>query len=133
MTNEALFAIAEAKHHNVDFQPLESCKSFTIQSKRCYIVLSSRLTRVGEKEALAHELGHCEYGGFYNEYSSFDIRAKAERRADKWSYSKLMPLCELKKAYRSGLSETWEIADFFDVYCEYAVKAISFYQALGLM
>ena len=121
MTNEALFAIAEAKHHNVDFQPLESCKSFTIQSKRCYIVLSSRLTRVGE------------YGGFYNEYSSFDIRAKAERRADKWSYSKLMPLCELKKAYRSGLSETWEIADFFDVSCEYAVKAISFYQALGLM
>lgn len=85
MTNEALFAIAEAKHHNVDFQPLENCKSFTIQSKRCYIVLSSSLTRVGEKEALAHELGHCEYGGFYNEYSSFDIRAKAERRADKWS------------------------------------------------
>ena len=47
-----------------------------------YVLMSFDHT-LSDVFTLAHELGHCEYGGFYNRYSQFDIRAKAERRADK--------------------------------------------------
>ncbi|MBD5384433.1 MAG: hypothetical protein HDR72_05485 [Ruminococcaceae bacterium] len=35
------------------------------------------------KVKMAHELGHCVRGAFYNQYSSYDIREKHEYRADK--------------------------------------------------
>ena len=81
-----------------------------------------------EKEALAHELGHCEYGGFYNRYSRYDIRAKAERRADKWAFAKLVPYGQLVQAVRHGVTEVWDLAELFDVSCEFMQRAIAYYK-----
>ena len=81
-----------------------------------------------EKEALAHELGHCEYGGFYNRYSKYDIRAKAERRADKWAFARLVPYGRLMQAVRHGVTEVWDLAELFDVSCEFMQRAIAYYK-----
>ncbi len=129
MTVEALADQAAAKGHELLYVPLSALPSFSIEDREgAHIFLSRSLCGVQEKEALAHELGHCEYGGFYNRYSRYDIRAKAERRADKWAFAKLVPYGQLVQAVRHGVTEVWDLAELFDVSCEFMQRAIAYYK-----
>ncbi len=76
---------------------------------------------------LAHGLGHCARGAFYNVYSPYDVRAKHERRADEWAIRKTVPFCRIKKAVRQGLTEPWQIADLFGITERFAEKAMRYY------
>ena len=87
----------------------------------------STMDENGESK-LAHEIGHCETGSFYNVFSSFDNRQRHENRADVWAIKKLIPKDELKKAVKHGYSEIWELADYFDVTEDLICKAISWYK-----
>lgn len=85
MTADTLLTYAQSRKHEVIYT--NTSIAFSVEeSRQCYIAIPRGLSSVDEKEALAHELGHCEYGGFYNRHSKYDIRAKAERRADKWGF-----------------------------------------------
>lgn len=129
MTVEVLADQAAAKGHELLYMPLTALPSFSIEdTEGTHIFLSRSLCGVQEKESLAHELGHCEYGGFYNRYSKYDIRAKAERRADKWAFSKLVPYGQLMEAVHQGFTEVWELAGYFDVSCEFMSRAIEYYK-----
>lgn len=129
MTVEALADQAAAKGHELLYVPLSALPSFSIEDREgAHIFLSRTLCDVQEKEALAHELGHCEYGGFYNRYSKYDIRAKAERRADKWAFAKLVPYGQLMQAVREGVTENWELAERFGVSCEFMARVTAYYQ-----
>lgn len=129
VTNDDLYGIAERRGHVVVCESLTETPSFSLQTnKRCYIAIDQRLNVQQEREALAHELGHCEYGGFYNRYSRYDIRAKAERRADKWAFARLVPYGRLMQAVRHGVTEVWELAELFDVSCEFMQRAIAYYK-----
>lgn len=79
-----------------------------------------------EKVKLAHEIGHCVTGSFYNEFSALDIRAKHERRADKWAIKKLIPKDELKKACRF-CANRYELAEHFGVTEDFMQKALDYY------
>ena len=129
VTNDDLYGIAERRGHVVVCESLTETPSFSLQTnKRCYIAIDQRLNVQQEREALAHELGHCEYGGFYNRYSRYDIRAKAERRADKWAFARLVPYGRLMQAVRHDITEVWELAELFDVSCEFMQRAIAYYK-----
>lgn len=129
VTNDDLYGIAERRGHVVVCESLTETPSFSLQTnKRCYIAIDQRLNVQQEREALAHELGHCEYGGFYNRHSKYDIRAKAERRADKWAFARLVPYGRLMQAVRHGITEVWELAELFDVSCEFMHRAIAYYK-----
>lgn len=129
VTNDDLYGIAERRGHVVICESLTETPSLSLQTnKRCYIAIDQRLNVQQEREALAHELGHCEYGGFYNRYSRYDIRAKAERRADKWAFARLVPYGRLMQAVRHGITEVWELAELFDVSCEFMQRAIAYYK-----
>ena len=129
VTNDDLYGIAERRGHVVVCESLTETPSFSLQTnKRCYIAIDQRLNVQQEREALAHELGHCEYGGFYNRYSKYDIRAKAERRADKWAFARLVPYGRLMQAVRHDITEVWELAELFDVSCEFMQRAIAYYK-----
>lgn len=129
VTNDDLYGIAEKRGHVVVCESLTETPSFSLQTnKRCYIAIDQRLNVQQEREALAHELGHCEYGGFYNRYSKYDIRAKAERRADKWAFTRLVPYGRLIQAVRHGVTEVWDLAELFDVSCEFMQRAIAYYK-----
>lgn len=130
LANESLLLLAEERGHEVIYAQLENSSSFAVEIDRCFIVVSKNLTCVKKKEWLAHELGHCEYGGFYNRYSRYDIRAKAERRADKWAYYKLVPPGKVQYAMLHGVHEAWELAEMFDVSCEYMQKALEYYKSV---
>ena len=129
VTKDDLYGIAERRGHVVVCESLTETPSFSLQTnKRCYIAIDQRLNVQQEREALAHELGHCEYGGFYNRYSKYDIRAKAERRADKWAFARLVPYGRLMQAVRHGVTEVWDLAELFDVSCEFMQRAIAYYK-----
>ena len=129
VTNDDLYNIAEKRGHVVVWERLTESPSLSLQtSKRCYIAIDSHLNAQQERESLAHELGHCEYGGFYNRYSRYDIRAKAERRADKWAFARLVPDGRLVKAVRQGTTEVWELAELFDVSPDFMRRAMEYYK-----
>lgn len=131
MTAQSLAEYAQIKGHEVAYLPLHSMASFSVEDAQgCHVVLSSAIHGTAEKECLAHELGHCEYGGFYNRYSPYDIRAKAERRADKWAFSKLVPYGQIMAAVGHGITEVWELAEYFDVSVEFMGRALAYYKAV---
>lgn len=84
-----------------------------------------------EKVKLAHEIGHCERGAFYNRHSPFDVVAKHENRADRWAIKKLVPKDELDVAVADGRIELWELAEYFDVTEDFMRKAVALYSIAG--
>jgi len=52
---------------------------------------------------LAHEIGHCETGTFYDPRSENEIIAKCKNRATKWAIKKLIPEDALEKAVKKEL------------------------------
>ena len=127
MTADTLLTYAQSRKHEVIYT--NTSIAFSVEeSRQCYIAIPRGLSSVDEKEALAHELGHCEYGGFYNRYSKYDIRGKVERRADKWAFARLVPYGQLMQAVRHGVTEVWELAERFDVSCEFMQRAVDYYK-----
>ena len=104
--------------------------SYQDSDGECYIAMDPRhlFTLAEEKVRLAHELGHCETGSFYNRYATCDIREKHEHRADKWAIQELVPADELNKAVASGCTELCNLADYFDVTEDFMRKAICWYK-----
>lgn len=85
-------------------------------------------TLADEKCKLAHELGHCETGAFYNRCAAHDLRQKHELHANRWAYEKLVPEDELIEAYRQGYHEPWELAEYFDVTEPFLRGALKYYR-----
>lgn len=131
LTLANLYALAEQNNVMID------CYDFDLQTSMsvsidgdCFIGINPiRLnTDIEEKINLAHELGHCMTGSFYNRYSKLDIRAKHEHRADKWAIKKLIPKDELKKAINGGRETLYELAEYFNVTESFMQKALDFYR-----
>ena len=81
---------------------------------------------------LAHELGHCETGSFYNVYSSLDVREKQEKRADLWAVRRLVPEEEFINVIVSGTVEIWELAEYF-VTEDFIRKAVEIYKIKNVL
>ncbi len=132
MTLETLYAIADADGVSVVPFPLGEIEAMSYMScsGRCYIAIDSGRIKSKQNETLklAHELGHCMTGSFYNRYATCDIRQRHENRADKWSFSQLVPQDELNEAVSAGFTEVWQLAEYFDVPCEYMARACHWYK-----
>ena len=96
----------------------------------CYIAMDPWWLRTlaEEKTKLAHELGHCETGSFYNRYAKLDLRQKHENRADKWEIEQFLPLDALEAAAHEGCTEVWDLAERFGVTEDLVRKAICWYK-----
>lgn len=81
-----------------------------------------------EKEKLAHELGHCVRGAFYNQYSPFDIRARHEYKADVWAYKALVPRDELRRVSREIDATEESVAEHFGVSVLFLRRAQYYYR-----
>ena len=129
MQTNDLYQLAEEHNHDVVTMHLKESSAFAIEDDNhvCHIAISDKLSGIEEKEALAHELGHCENGGFYNYYSPYEIRSKCEAKANRWSYFHLIPFDKLREAINKGCSSIWELAEHFDVSPEFAANTLRFY------
>ena len=127
-----LYDLAEIHNIGVYWFDLGAAESLSLQMEdgSCAIAMDPwRLPTVADETVkLAHELGHCETGSFYNRYAARDVRQKHENRANKWAYKKLIPEDELKNAVRQGYHEPWELAEYFGVTEAFLRGALEFYR-----
>lgn len=129
-----LYSLAEKDNIDVDCFELDEVESLSIPlapGKYGIAINPMKLCSVAdERVKLAHELGHCETGAFYNRYSCFDVRQKHENRADRWAIRQLISKDALSLAVRSGITELWELADYFQVTEPFMRKAVEYYKML---
>lgn len=128
-----LYDLAEQHGTRVYWYDLQTAESLSLplEDGSCAIAMNPwRMpTLADETVKLAHELGHCETGAFYNRFAARDIRQKHENRANKWAYKKLVPEDELWKAARQGYREPWELAEYFGVTEAFLHGALKFYKS----
>ncbi len=125
-----LYDFAEQQGIHIECYDLAYIDSLSILADgECYIGINPLILSLyaEEKIKLAHEVGHCETGSFYNENTPRYIRERCEARADKWAIKKLIPKDELIKAYKDGISDNFELADYFGVTEDFMRKAIAYY------
>lgn len=130
-----LYNFAGDNNVRVDSFRLHGCKSLSLcdDDGDCFIAMDPfcPTTCAEERVRLAHELGHCLSGGFYNHFSPVDDRRQKERRADIFAYRLLIDNKELKRLLESGTGSLWELAEHFNVTEEFMEKAVEYYENNG--
>lgn len=131
MTLTEIYNIAEQDGIDIYSFQMNECESMSVlQNGDCFIAIDpfKLHSETDEKIKIAHEIGHCETGAFYNEYATCDIREKHERRANIWAIKKLVPKDKLIKAIQSGFCENrWELSEFFGVTEDLVQFALEYY------
>lgn len=125
-----LYEYAEEQNINICSADMPKSESMSVMvDGDCYIGIDPFALKSSseEKVKLAHEIGHCETGAFYNQYSPFDIRSRHEYRADKWAIKKLIPEDEISKAFADGCRNSYELSEYFSVPQWFMDKALKFY------
>lgn len=127
--NKDLYALADQLGIVVLSFPLPDCESISLESDDNYYIGIDDMQLDSSKEErvhMAHELGHCVTGSFYNEYSPVDNRGKCEATADRWAVKKLINKDELLKQLKNGM-EVWDLAEYFNVTEDFIRKAYHLY------
>jgi len=122
-----LFDIAATDGIEVIYKNVPASGSISMDG---YICMDYSLLCGGadERVHLAHEIGHCVTGAFYNRFSPNDIRQRYENRADRWAINELIPENKLIEAIETGHTEPWDLAEYFNVTQPFIEKAIGYYQ-----
>lgn len=85
-------------------------------------------TLVQEKEAVSHEWAHIKTMTTYALDAPWDVKARAENRADKEQIRMLVAENELFEAFSDGHTEIWELAERFNVSEDFMRKAVHYYE-----
>lgn len=127
----SLYQYAEKQNIEILSFPLPETSSMSIMadSGACYIGIddSKQNGEAAERVHLAHELGHCVTGSFYNRHSCADLRQRHENKADKWAIRNLIPIAKLDAAVADGHTDLWDLADHFGVTEDFIRKAVCLY------
>ena len=132
MTNNPLdlYAYAERRNIDVDWIPMRRATSLSVPLGDGYAIALDPWklgTLAQETVCLAHELGHCETGSFYNRFAKMDVRQRHENRADKWAIRRLVPEDDLDAAMADGCNTIPALADRFGVTEPFMAKAVCWY------
>lgn len=131
MNAHDLYVLARQQNIEVIETNLPENGSLSIMddSGNCYIGIDESVMDGGALEIvhMAHELGHCLTGSFYNRHTRFDVRQRHENRADKWAIRQTISVDDLDAAIASGYTEIWQLAEYFSVTEQFMRKAICLY------
>lgn len=126
-----LYKLAEQDGITVDCFDLGSREALSLMDLDgdCYIAVDpfKLESEKDERMKLAHEMGHCETGSFYNRFAARDIRQKHETRANKWAIEQLIPEEELDGAVADGCTDLYSLAEHFDVTVDFMRMAVCWY------
>ena len=126
-----LYEYAEDQGIDVDWFPMAQATSLSLPhhvGSRAIAINPWKMgTLAQETVCLAHELGHCKTGSFYNRYAALDIRQKHEPRADKWAIRHLVPEEALDQAVANGYADLPALAERFGVTEQFMRKAVCWY------
>jgi len=94
------------------------------------ITLNSAIncTTAEKKCILAEEIGHYQtsYGNILDQKDTGNL--KQEKKARNWAYEKLVPVSKLIEAYKSGVTNRYELAEFLDLSEEFLNDAVAHYR-----
>lgn len=128
---QTLYAQARQENITIDRCSLRKREAFSFMDEDgdCYIAMDpARISgEADERSKLSHEMGHCVTGSFYNQWSTFDLRQRHENRADKWAVMRLVTLEDLDDAVANGVTDLWELAEFFGITEDLMKKAVCWY------
>ena len=130
MTTGELYKLAEKTDTEIIVGHLKHNKGFSVldDDGDAHIVIRHKYeTTAEERVVLAHELGHCMRGAFYNLYSPYEARGKQERQADTWAIERLVPKDEFFAACKGGAHYPYEIAEVFNITSQFAEKVMRYY------
>lgn len=126
-----LYCMADENGITVDCFELgkREALSFMDTDGECYIAMDpfKLQSTQDERMKLAHEMGHCCTGSFYNQYAACDIRKKHENCADKWAIEELIPEEELDDAVADGYTDIFSLAEHFEVSEDFMRMAVCWY------
>lgn len=134
MNNNDLYKIAEEKQIVVERMKLQKNKSLSVRiQNRDFIGLDEETIEnsAEERTHLAHELGHCATGAFYEVGSPLQVRGKAEYKANKWAVLRCIPKQDLIKLLKQGFQK-WELAEHFNVTEDLVNTAMTYYFEYGI-
>lgn len=128
---EELYRLAEKHCIPVYCFPLAQCQSVSVMDEEgdCQIGIDPMQLHSEADEAvkLAHELGHCETGSFYNRYTPLDLRAKHEKQAWDWAIQRLLPKDQLEAAMTAGYTEPYALAEYLNLPEPFIRRALAHY------
>lgn len=131
ITLAKLYQIADEQNVEVDCFELRKREALSVMDDNgaCFIAIDpyKLSSQQDERMKLAHELGHCMTGSFYNQYAAVDCRQRHENRADRWAIHHMISESDLQTAVDHGVTEVWELAEYFDLPETFIRKAIHFY------
>lgn len=126
----SLYQYAEDNGIDVDWVPLTRASSLSVQLPDGTYAIAMDYYKMDsladERVHLAHELGHCITGSFYNPYTPFDVKQKHENRADKWAIQHLIKQTDFLLALNNG-ADYCTLADLFGVNVQFIKKAVCWY------
>lgn len=131
-----MYKIAENEHINILNYKWNSSKAkiFEIDNDYYIGINNNNINNsIEEKQILAEELGHYYCNAMYNIYTDKTLIKKCEYRALKWAYSVLVPLKKLQQKINDGLTNAYDLADYFEVDYEYMYNCLNFYNNKGCL
>ncbi|OZV12276.1 hypothetical protein CIW83_09255 [Tissierella sp. P1] len=124
MTYEELLIETEMHGLIVKEKPLKAYKG-RIKGNR--IAIKKDLNNADKKCALVEELGHY-HANIGDVLDQSDVRnRKQERQARAWGYRKLVGIIDLINAYKAGVRNRFELAEYLDVTEEYIEEVLKYY------
>ena len=121
-----IYQEAEADGISVHFLHMEAQPSLSVPGHMA-IDIEKLPTTAEESTAAVHEIGHINTGSFYNIYSPFNNRRKCENRADRNAIQRYINKDELLCLLKRGITQPWELAEYFGFTEDFIKKAICLY------
>lgn len=128
---QEFYRFAEQQNITVDHFRLQKREALSLMDAcgACYVAIDPGQIKgeTDERAKLAHELGHCATGAFYNCFSDYDCRQRHENKADKWAVCQIVTEDELDEAVAQGHVTLWDLAEYFGVPESLMKKAVCWY------
>lgn len=96
------------------------------------IWINNRLSSAEKLSIVAEEIGHYQTsaGNILDQKNISNVRQ--EKIARRWAYEKLIPLNEIKKAFKNGITTIYELAEHFEVTEEFMRECLKHYKLLDI-
>lgn len=79
------------------------------------------------KGVCLHEQGHAATGALHKVSSPYETVERSEYRANRWCAQHYLTSDDFREAFSYGISQSWELADYFDLPEEDVKKALFYW------
>lgn len=96
------------------------------------IWIKDNLTTAEKLSIVAEEIGHYEttVGNILEQVTLSNIKQELDAR--KWAYEKVVPLDEIKKAFKQNITEIYALAEHFEVTEDFMRECLKHYRLLDI-